>query len=164
MFRLLMLPTALLAALTACAADSAAPEPTSETSATETPSPTDFTPSITPDAAPEPQPSGTFRHSCDYVLGDGSNYTSTGYRFVADVNLQNTGNVGTVNQVTATWFLAGGGKVTETKSVRIPTGQRTRVGFTKPVGGDEIDLHQSLTVGRTCHVKVGITDTFGDPS
>jgi hypothetical protein len=60
------------------------------------------------------------------------------------------------------WFQAGGGKVTETKTVRTKPGQSVRVGFTKPVGQDEIDLIEALD-GDDCKVRAAMVDTFGAP-
>jgi hypothetical protein len=108
-----------------------------------------------------PDPKGTYNHSCDYVLGDFTSYTPSGYRFLADVTLHNTGNVGTVDEVKAIWLQAGGGRVVETKTVRVPAGGRKRVGFTKPVGQNEIDLIQAVGYGRNCKVTVAMVDTFG---
>lgn len=51
-------------------------------------------------------------------------------------------NVGTINEVTAIWFQAGGQKITEKKSVKVKLTKR--VGFTRLVGSDEIDLIQAL--------------------
>jgi hypothetical protein len=159
-----VLAAALVAAasLGACASsdnnDSKAEDATAPASAEPT-SPTP-TPTELPDVV-MPDPSGTFTHSCDYVLGDFTSHTSTGYRFVADAQLHNDGNIGTVNKVDAVWFLSGGRKVNMSKTVKVQPGRRARVGFTKPVGSDEIDLHQSLS-GRRCNVKVAMIDTFGD--
>lgn len=113
--------------------------------------------------APPANPDGTYTSSCDYVLGDFSDHTPKGFRFVADATLHNTGNVGTVTEVKAVWFQAGGGKVTETKTVRIRPGQHKRVGITKLVGQDEIHLIQALD-GDDCKVTASMVDTFGKPT
>ena len=112
---------------------------------------------------PAAEPDGTFTSNCDYILGDFTNYTKSGFRFVADAKLHNTGNVGTIDEVKAIWYQAGGGKIVETKKVRSRPGQTVRVGITKPVGQDQIDLIQSLDYGDECKVKVTMIDTFGTP-
>ena len=110
----------------------------------------------------EPDADGTFTDSCDYLLGDFEDYSPTGYRFVADANLKNTGNIGTVVRVTATWFQAGGKSIVETKDVRVESGRSKRVGFTRLVGGDEIDLIQAFDFDEQCKVGAKIVDTFGE--
>jgi len=113
-----------------------------------------------PEPEVEPSPDGTYSSSCDYLLGDFTEYTPKGFRFVADATLHNTGNIGTVTKVTAIWFQAGGGKITESKTVKVKAGHNKRVGFLKQVGGDEIDLIQAID-GKQCRVAAAIVDTFG---
>lgn len=96
-------------------------------------------------------PDGTYQSDCDYQLGDFSE-TSHGYRFTADAILNNTGNVWTVTKVTATWFLAGGGKVTASKRVTVDPGHHRRVGITKVATSDQIDAYQNNSVGNPCKV------------
>lgn len=112
--------------------------------------------------APAADPQGNYSSSCDYLLGDFSSYTKSGFRFVADATVKNTGNIGTVNEVKAIWFQAGGKRVVVTKKVQLEPGQRKRVGFTKQVGQDEIDLIQALNFDEQCKVVVSMVDTFGD--
>lgn len=163
--RPVMALVASLALLSGCSSgdDEAETAKDSSAAAPASAEPTE-TSSETPTELPDvvmPEPSGTFTHSCDYILGDFTSYTSTGFRFVADAQLHNDGNIGTVNKVDAVWFQAGGGKVTLSKSVKVAPGKRARVGFTKPVGQDEIDLIQALG-GKDCTVKVAMIDTFGE--
>jgi hypothetical protein len=89
-------------------------------------------------------------------------YTAKGFRFVADAQLRSTGNIGTVTRVRAVWYQAGGREILEDKTVRFAPGQRMRVGFTKLVGGDEIDLIQALDYDQQCNVFARIMDTFGE--
>lgn len=116
-----------------------------------------------PEPAPEPDPAVKYSHSCDYLLGDFTSYTPGGFRFVADAKLRNTGNVGVVARVHAIWFQAGGGKVEMTRfGVQIPYNGSKRVGFTKQVGSDEIDLIQAMNYDDQCKVEVVMVDTFGE--
>jgi hypothetical protein len=80
---------------------------------------------------------------------------------VGDAYLKNTGNIGTVYEVRATWFLAGRQSVKEMRSVQIEPGRSKRVGITVPVTGDQIDSHQSMNAGKACQVKVAYVDTLG---
>jgi hypothetical protein len=117
-----------------------------------------------PEPGPTPEPDGTYTSSCDYVLGDFTEHTKTGFRFIAEAKLQNTGNIGTVLRVKAVWYLSGGGKVKRTKTVRLRPGHTKRAGFTVPVGSDEIDRYQALGYGDDrCKVKAAMVDTFGEP-
>lgn len=109
-----------------------------------------------------PDPDGTFTSSCSYVLGDQTE-SKSGYRFLADAELENTGNIGIVTKVTAKWLLAGGDHVSEHKKVRLKPGKSERAGFVHVATGDEIDRHQSLDVSAdNCSVDTEIVDTFGD--
>src|SRR5699024_4225473 len=110
-----------------------------------------------------PQPDGTYTSSCDYLLGDFTE-SESGFRFVADAQLRNTGNIGTITKVTVKWFLAGGDKIKEQKKVRMKPGTSRRVGFKHIATADEIDRHQALGYsGKTCVVKAALVDTFGEP-
>ena len=111
----------------------------------------------------EPNPNAKYGHSCDYVLGDFTE-SSSGYRFLADANLKNVGNVGLQVKATAVWFLAGGGSIKQSKTVNVPLGGEKRVGFMEVASQDEIDRHQALGFSqKTCTVKAAIVDTFGEP-
>lgn len=142
---------------TVAASSNNTPFPTQESYEPETEEPTEAPP------PPEEDPAVKFSHSCEYILGDFSEYTSSGFRFVADANMRNTGNVGVVARVHAIWFQAGGGKVEMTKfGVRIPYKGTKRVGFLKQVGSDEIDLIQAMNYDEQCKVEVVMVDTYGD--
>lgn len=117
-----------------------------------------------PPPPPTPNPDAKYGQSCDYVLGDFTDYTATGFRFIADANITNTGNVGVVVSVRASWTQVGTKPVTMTKTIKVPTGAKRRVAFTKQVGQNEIDLIQSADYNHQCKVVASITDTFGEPS
>lgn len=134
--------------------DGSAPTSTSTTTEPTTTKPT------TTEPPPEPDPNATYSHSCDYVLGDFSE-TASGFRFLADANLRNSGNVGVNVKVTATWFLAGGDQVTDQRTIKLAVDDRERVGFSVIATQDQIDLHQALDAGKTCNVKAALIDTFG---
>ena len=133
----------------------------------DTPEPTEEP--VVEEEEPEPppavaEPDGTFTHSCTYVLGDFSESPS-GYRFLGDAKLTNTGNVEFVADATATWFLAGGDKVTVEKEVKVPYGESKKIGFKYVASQDELTRHQdySLANNKACAVRVKITDSFGEP-
>lgn len=116
---------------------------------------------------PEPEPAGPepddeYIDSCDYLLGDDSEYTARGYRFVAGTDIDNTGNVGIVVKVTAKWKQLGANPVTVTKTAKVKYGESKSVQITKPVGGPEIEAIQAVQdAGNYCSVKGTIVDTFG---
>lgn len=112
----------------------------------------------------EPSPDGEFSNSCDYVLGDFTNFTSHGFRFVAGADITNSGNVGIVVRVTARFKQAGGDPIVLRKTANVPYAATKSVDMTKPVGQDNIDLIQSVQTGGRdiCTVDVAIVDTFGE--
>jgi hypothetical protein len=146
-------------------ADTTSADPNPTTSATSDANHLfDSSDSPTVDAPPVADPSGTYSSSCDYVLGDFSDNTASGFRFVAQAVIKNTGNIGTVDTVTARWFQAGTAPVVASKTVKVLAGSSKRVGLTEEVSQDQIDLIQSLGYGDNCKVKVTIGDTFGSAS
>ncbi len=100
------------------------PTPTDDTSASTT--------APTSDPPPEPKPDGTYTSSCDYVLGDFSSNTSSGFRFVATATAKNTGNIGTVLQMKAQWFQVGTKPVLRTKKVKVGPGRSSASGSQSP--------------------------------
>lgn len=118
---------------------------------------------LEPPPPPAPDPKADYSHTCDYLLGDFSE-SPTGYRFVADAKIENTGNIGVEAKVTAIWQQAGAPAIKSEKTVEIPAGGRKRVRFTEVATQDQIDLHQSLGYGKLCRVKVTLLDTFGSVS
>ncbi len=119
-------------------------------------------PAATYSPAPVPSPDGTFTNSCDYVLGDFSSYTSTGYRFIAQANLNNTGNIGINVRVVASWDQVGTSSIVRKKVVGLKPGQEKTLNFTVPVGQNEIDLIQAVAIGQDdCKVTATITGTWG---
>lgn len=110
------------------------------------------------EAAVVPKPKGKFDSVCDYLLGDFTESRS-GYRFVADATLKNTGNVGLVVRVVASWDQIGGGPVRARKQARVRTGATRKVGFIVVATSDQINRHQSA--GSGCRVRATIIDTFG---
>ncbi len=115
-------------------------------------------PELEPQA--EPNPDGEFGSSCDYLLGD---FDDDDYRFVATAELENTGNIGIVVEVVASWKQIGADPIAETKTTRVKVGRSKAVNFDIQVGSDEIDRHQSVNSDETCVVDVALVDTFGEP-
>lgn len=150
--------------LAGCAMTAGSPKPVADETAASAGNSPKASPSMedTYTPPPSPDPEGKYTSDCDYVLGD---FTETmhGYRFVADAKLHNTGNVGTVDKVKAVWFLAGGGKVVRSKTVRLHVHRSKRVGFTVPASQDQIDRYQSQSGYNNCKVRVTMIDTFGEP-
>lgn len=116
-------------------------------------------PSREASAAAAPNADGEFSSTCDYVLGDFTE-SASGFRFVADAELQNTGNIGIVVRVMATWKQAGGVPIKVVKTAKVPVNRSKHVGITRVASQDEIDLHQATDQG--CKVKATIVDTFGE--
>lgn len=108
----------------------------------------------------DPTPKGTARTSCDYLLGDSDG--NSGYKFTVDAVLKNTGDVGIVAELKATWRLSGGGKVTKTEDERVKAGKTKNVSFSVPSTVDQILSYQQIdeSLGNACSVKVSIVDSF----
>jgi hypothetical protein len=109
--------------------------------------------------APTPEPDGKFESQCDYVLGDFSE-SASGFRFIGQAKLENTGNIGIVLRVIAAWDLLGQPPFRIRKQARVPYGATKTVRFSKVVSQDQIDLHQSAD--SECRVNATIVDTFGE--
>lgn len=150
---------------TADVAEATDDEPTSE-EAPEVEEEPEVEPEEPEEPAVAPDPDGTIEYSCDYLLGDFTENPDSGYRFIADGTVENTGNIGVRVKATARWLLAGGGAVKDSKEVSIPYGRTKRISFSVGATSDEIDRHQSLggtQTGEGCKVGVTILDTFGEP-
>src|SRR5262249_54076873 len=93
--------------------------------------------------APVPSPDGRYSSQCDYVLGDFTENTPTGYRLVAGTTIHNTGNVGIKTDVVAHWLRLGTSPVTEKKQVQVPYKASKRVNFTVPIDQNTLDLIQA---------------------
>lgn len=133
----------------------------SEPAASEESEETDPTP--LPEPEPIAEPDGTYRATCDYVLGDFTEYTPTGYRLIAQIRMKNTGNVGTDVKASASWVQVGTAPIKRQKVVKIEPGRSKNVNFTVPIGSNEIDLHQAADFQKSCKAKATIVDTYGEP-
>jgi hypothetical protein len=115
-----------------------------------------------PDPLPSPDPNAEFSSSCDYVLGDFTDFTATGFRFIAGADVVNTGNIGVEVKVTASWKQLGTNPITMVKTVRVPIDGTRSVQFTKRVGQNNIDLIQAVGFDTdNCSVDAKIVSTFG---
>jgi hypothetical protein len=111
-----------------------------------------------------PDPKAEYSRSCDYVLGDFSENTSTGFRFIAGSDIDNTGNVGIEVELKATFKQLGSDPIVITKKGKVPWNESRSLNVTKPVSQDQIDLIQAAQdAGDICSVEVSINSTFGDP-
>lgn len=123
--------------------------------------------SSAPPPAPAPSPAGTISGSCDVSLSDslyGQNYLT------AQVQAQNTGNIGTVVRIRVSWPLQGFAPITKTKTVRLHPGSSSQAEFHMPVTSDQVSnfqdaqmaaLNNSDNAGAPCHYHAEIIRTFG---
>jgi hypothetical protein len=114
--------------------------------------------------AATPDPSGTYRGSCDYTLG-----ASFGtYHLVGEVDLHNDGNIGTKDHVVITWPQEGAQPVKASRNVRSDPGGRSVVRFKVAANSSVIESLQSWQERHDfkdgCTYKVSITGTFGSAS
>jgi hypothetical protein len=109
-----------------------------------------------------PDPNGTDESTCDILLGTGlydPNYV------VADDEIKNTGNVGIVLRVVATWKQAGSGPIRMKKKVRVPYQGQKAVHFKRKASQEQISAFQSapgyFSETGACSVKSTILDSYG---
>lgn len=113
---------------------------------------------------PAKQPDAKYNESCDMDLNSDYLGSPTAW-LVGDAELHNTGNVGVVVRVKATWKQAGSGPITATKKMRLAYKKRHAVHFKLPIGQNQVDAVQSapgyLGSGHWCGVKATLVSTFG---
>ena len=78
---------------------------------------------------------------------------------VADARVTNTGNVGIITRVVATWDRAGHPQLEATKEVHVPYGSTRFVHFHMPI--DEASMDAIYSANR-CDLDVRIVDTYGE--
>jgi len=124
-------------------------EPTAPPSPSPSPSPT----------TEAPDPDAEYSSSCDYILGDFTENTRTGYRFIAGADVENTGNVDITVEMVASFEQLGGAPIRLTEEAGLRVGQSRSIQVTEPVGSDEIDLVQSAQDdGEFCKVVVRLVN------
>jgi hypothetical protein len=118
-------------------------------------------PAPAPAAAPNPQ--GNYTGSCDYTLSS-SLYGDD--HLIGEVDLTNTGNIGTITRVRITWPQEGYAPITARKTAHVPAGQTIPVRFHIAVSsqGNVINQLQSYQLshnGTGCTYHATITSTYG---
>jgi hypothetical protein len=109
----------------------------------------------------KPNPDGTFAGTCDYLLGDFSEGTESGYKLVAGGDAKNTGNIGIVARLDAKWDQLGSEPVTASKTVRLQPGQTKDINVSVLATQGQIDAHQSAN--GDCDTELTIVSSFGKP-
>lgn len=131
----------------------------SETADTDTTEATEPTGDGEEEEPATPDPEADVESSCDYLLSFSDDYSTSAHKFVAGATITNTGNIGVVVRLKATWTLLGGEPVTAEKTARIKRGGEREIQISKPATDNQIDAHQSAN-GK-CKAKGTIIDTFG---
>jgi hypothetical protein len=126
------------------------------------------TPAVTapPVSAPPaaPNPEGKYQGSCDYTLS--SNIYGKDH-LIGEIDIHNTGNIGTIDHVRITWPQEGYAPIVATRTVRTKPGEHLAVRFHIPVSssGNVITQLQSWQeshgMRNGCTYKVTETGTFG---
>jgi hypothetical protein len=113
-----------------------------------------------------PSPNGTYQGACDYTLGGnpvGGTAVATG-----DVQVQNTGNIGTIVAVSISWPQQGYSPLRSHKTVKIAAGNSNDVQFNLPLSYDQLSNLQNWQDGHLgsdgCAYSATITGTFGSAS
>ena len=113
--------------------------------------------------APAPSPDGTYTGSCDYTLGsDPVDGTAVA---VGEIDVTNTGNIGTDLRVTISWPQEGYDPITAVRHIRLPAGASRAVRFHVPLSGTQLDNLQNWQEGHGfadgCGYHSVITGTYG---
>lgn len=123
-------------------------------------------PATTAPAPPATHPKGSYNGSCNYTLGSdpvGGTAMATG-----DIQIHNTGNVGTVDRLRITWPQQGYAPLSMSKTVKLGTGASRDIQFHRSLTQTELDNLQNWQTGHNfadgCTYKATITDTFGPVS
>lgn len=120
-----------------------------------------------PAPAPSPSAGGTYQGACDYTLND--NFQSSVAAWATgDVEVNNTGNIGTVNRVRITWPQQGFNPLVMVKTVRVGAGGSRDVQFHMALGQQQISNLQNWQLGHNgdsgCTYRVAMIATFGQVS
>ena len=78
---------------------------------------------------------------------------------VADARVRNTGNIGIVTRVVATWDRAGRPQLKAEKEVRVPYGATKSVHFRAPIDQATSDAIYSA---NRCDLDITIVNTYGE--
>jgi hypothetical protein len=120
-------------------------------------------PSSAPAPAPTVSPNGTVSGSCDVSLSD--NFVSGQDYLTADVQVQNTGNVGVVIKVTVGWPQQGFDDIKKSKRVHVPFGATKTVHLNYPVSTQQISNFQDVQLASSgndvCHYRGDLVSTYG---
>jgi len=136
---------------------------------TSAPAAPERTPETTSEAPPPPatpDPAGTVTGTCAYELSsDLDNYETHAADLNAEVDVENTGNVGIVLTVTVTYPQLAHPSIVMTKKVNVPYGQTVTVPFTRPITQSQVSRLQDWQSGHDfddgCKYKGTIVDTYG---
>jgi hypothetical protein len=122
-------------------------------------------PSSAPAPAPAPtaSPNGTVSGSCDVSLSD--NFQSGQDYLTADIDVQNTGNVGEVIKVTVGWPQQGFNDIKKSKTVHVPFGATKTVHLNYPASTQQISNFQDVQLASSsndvCHYRGDLVSTYG---
>ena len=118
-------------------------------------------------APPTPNPQGTYQGSCNYTIASSPSQQDT---LTGEVDVTNTGNIGTVVRVRISWPQEGYAPIARHRTVRVRPGATKAVRFHVPVGNswDGSNVISNLQAWQTghglrdgCRYRGGIVNTFG---
>jgi hypothetical protein len=125
------------------------------------PAATHASPSAATSGPASGQPSGKITGSCDYELGSGD---GSDYSFTAEVEVENTGDVGIVTVATVSWPQFGRAPVKAKKKVRTSAGRTVTVRFDRHATMTQLSALQSWQERHDyddgCKYHASIVDTF----
>ncbi len=107
-------------------------------------------------SAPDPDPRGSYRLTCDYLLGDDVD----SYTLIGGGTVENVGNVEIQVRVKVKWEQLGAEPIRDEQTFDLRVGKRKRVSFNMPTTNDVIDRLQSAEeTGRGCSISATIVDS-----
>ena len=109
------------------------------------------TPEPTPDPPDPPDPQGSYKLTCDYLLGGGVD----SYTLIGGGTVENVGNVGIQVRVKVKWEQLGAEPIRDEQTFSLRVGKRKRVSFNMPTTSDVIDRLQSAA-GSGCSINATI--------
>ncbi len=118
-------------------------------------------PGTLPPAPPAANPKASGSGSCDVSLSDalyGQDYLT------ADVDVDNTGNIAQVVEVTVRWPQQGFAPIVRHRQLRVPAGQSRTAHLHAPVTSEQVSRFQDRQLasdGDPCHYRLDLISTYG---
>lgn len=119
-------------------------------------------------APPAPSPDGTYVGACDYTLNSNWNGYGPAATATGDMEVHNTGNIGTVDRLRITWPQQGYNPLVMHRTIRLAAGASRDIQFHMPLSENQISNLQNWQSGHSyasgCTYRATMIATFGSVS